>query len=387
MRRNALIVGVALLVGACARAPEAGSGQVLIPQGGDVQLQHDGEWRAVTETVNLSRGDRIRVGDLGRAVLELPGGTLELRQGSTLRVGSIPELETGSLLARATPGLAVGVGPVQVRAEDSVYRVDRSLSVRVGVYRGAVSLPGSGWDGAVTALRQVGVVGDTVPRGPVALQVDPGDPWDDRLLGDAIDVGRRLQRFQGGVAFELPRRGGRDLVAAALPLDPRTVLRGLPKRASVNRLSEVLVASVVAATAAPAREIAPASAFRHVMGLRRIGASWIVVAAEWQLARSVLGTLIQVTSLLTRELSPPAAGPGGDTGGGATTGPSTTGPSTVGGSTGTSTGGDGTGDGSTDGGDGSTEEPVPPPPGCTDLATCTVEDVLDGAPDPNKALS
>jgi len=364
MKRVALVVGVALLGGACARAPEASSGRVLVPHGGDVQLQRDGEWRAVSEAVSLSRGDRVRVGDLGRASVELPGGTLELREGSAVRVGSVPELETGSLLARATPALSVGIGSVQVRAEDSVYRLDRSFSVRVGVYRGEVSLPGSGWDGTVTALRQVGVVGGTVPRGPVALQVDPGDPWDDRLLGDAIDVGRGLNRFQGGVAFELPRTGGRELVATALPLDPSTVFQGLPERASVNSLSEVLVASVVAATAAPTRQIAPGSAFRQVMALRRIGASWIVVAAEWQLARSVLGTLIQVTSLLTRELSPPAAG-GGDSGAGGTGSP------TGGGSAGGSTGGDGTGDGSAG------EPPPPPPPGCTDLLTCTVEDALE----------
>jgi hypothetical protein len=369
MRRIALIVGVALLGGACGRAPEAGSGPLLVPRSGDVQLQREGEWSAVAEAVSLSRGDRVKVGHLGRAILQLPGGTLELRGGSAVRVGAIPELEAGSVLARATPALSVGVGAVQVRAEESVYRIDRAFSVRVGVYRGEVSLPGSGWDGTVTAFRQVGVVGGTVPRGPVALQVDPGDPWDDRLLGDAIEIGRRLERLQGGVAFELPRRGGRDLVAAALPLDPTTVFPELPRRASVNSLSEVLVASVVASTAAAARQIAPERAFRQVMGLRRMGASWIVVAAEWQLARSVLGTLVQVTSLLTRELAPPVAGGAIERGGAAPGGASTGDGSTGDGSTGGSTGGDGT-----DGG--STEEP-PLPPGCTDLVTCTVEEVLE----------
>ena len=374
MRRIALIVGVTLLGGACARAPEAASGPVLVPRSGDVQLQHEGEWREVSESVGLSRGDRVRVGDLGRALLQLPGGTLELRQGSVVRVGSIPELEAGSVLARATPALSVGVGAVQVRAEDSLYRVDRAFSVRVGVYAGEVSLPGSGWDGTVSALRQVGVVGGTIPRGPAALQVDPGDPWDHRILGDAIEIGSRLERVQGGVAFELPRRGGRDLVAAALPLDSSAVLRSLPRRASVNSLSEVLVASVVAFAAAPAREIAPETVFRQVMGLRRIGASWIVVAAEWQLARSVLGTLVQVTSLLTRQLSPPAVTGTSETGpGSASTAPSSGGGSTGGGSTGGGSTGGGTGDGS----GGGTEEPAPPPPGCADLVTCTVEDTLE----------
>jgi hypothetical protein len=315
----ALIALMALLGGACARAPEGGSGLTLIPQGGEVRLQRDGVWSGVAESLSLSRGDRVEVGDLSLAFVELPGGTLELRDGSVVRIGAVPELEGGSLLARAVSALAVDVGPVQVRAEDSVYRLDQTFSLRVGVYRGEVSLPGSGWDGTVTALRQVGVVGGTVPRGPIALQVDPGDPWDDRLLGEAVDVGGRLDRLQQGVAFQLPRRGGRDLVAAVLPLDPRTVLRGVPERAPAGRLSEALVASVVASAAAPARDVAPEDAFGQVMALRGLGASWIVVAAEWHLAPSVLGTLVQVTDLLTRVLAP-TAGPGGFQGTGTGTG-------------------------------------------------------------------
>jgi hypothetical protein len=198
----------------------------------------------------------------------------------------------------------------------------------------------------------------------VALQVDPGDPWDDRLLGDAINVGERLERFQEGVAFQLPRRGGRDAVAAVLPLDPETALRGLPERASAGRLSEVLVASVVASAAAPARNVAPEDAFGQVMGLRGLGASWIVVAAEWPLGRSMIATLVEVTSLLTRGLAP-AAGPAGlGPGEGASGGFPATGGSS----------GGGTGGGA---GDDPTETPVPPPPGCADLITCTLEDVLD----------
>jgi hypothetical protein len=305
----------------------------------------------------------VEVDDLGQAVVELRGGTLELRDGSAVRIGAVPELESGSLLAQAVAPLSVGVGQVQVHADDSVYRLDRSFALRVGVYNGEVSLPGSGWDGTVGALRQVGVVGGTVPRGPVALQVDPGDPWDDRLLGDAINVGERLERFQEGVAFQLPRRGGRDAVAAVLPLDPGTALRGLPERASAGRLSEVLVASVVASAAAPARNVAPEDAFGQVMGLRGLGASWIVVAAEWPLGRSMIATLVEVTSLLTRGLAP-AAGPAGlGPGEGASGGFPATGGSS----------GGGTGGGA---GDDPTETPVPPP-GCADLITCTVEDVLD----------
>lgn len=367
MRRIALLLGMAVLAGACARAPEAGSGLVLFPQGGQVQLQRDGEWRVVANTVSLLRGDRVRVGDFGHAVLELPGGTLELRDGSAVRVAPIPELESGSLLARATPALTVGVGAVRVRAENSVYRLDQALSLRVGVYRGEVSLPGSGWDDTVPALRQVVLVGGTVPRGPVALQVDPEDPWDDRLLGEAIEVGRQLERFQEGVAFQLPRRGGKGLVAKALPLDHRAVLPGV-SRSDPVALSEALVASVIASTAASTRQTSPESAYQQVMALRQIGASWMVVAAEWRLAHSVLEALVQVANLLTRDLAPASTGESArQTGGGSGGGSS----SSAGGS-----GGGGTGSGGGGGGGGSTEEPSPPP-GCTDLLNCTVEEVLE----------
>lgn len=364
MNRMALIVGLALLGGACARTPDAGSGLTLVPRGGDVTLERQEVWRTVSETVSLSHGDRVKVSGLGQAFVELPGGMLELRGGSVLRIGSLPQLESGSLLARADSPLSVAVGPVQVRAQSSVYRLDRSFSLRVGVYRGEVSLPGSGWDGTVGSLRQVGVVGGTVPRGPVALQVDPSDPWDDRLLGDAIGVGERLERLQQGVADQLPRRGGRDAVAAVVRLDPRTVLRGIPERAPASRLSEALVASIVADAAVPAGGDAAEKAFARVMSLRGLGASWIVVAAEWQLARSGLASLLEITRFLSDLTSsgPPGAGNGGAEGGGG--GSSATAGSSEGGT------GGGTGGGETE------PSPVPPPP-CTDLVTCTVEEVLD----------
>lgn len=124
MKRIALIVGLALLGGACAPTPEGGSGATLTPQGGEVSLQSDGVWRTVTDTVSLARGDRVKVSGFGRAFVELPSGMLELRHGSTVLMGAVPELERGSLLAQAVSDLSVGIGPVQVRAEDSLYRLE-----------------------------------------------------------------------------------------------------------------------------------------------------------------------------------------------------------------------------------------------------------------------
>lgn len=360
MKRLAPIVLVTLLAGACGRGAESGSGVRLSAMGGDVQVQHDDVWRTVTGPISLARGDLVKTGKPGRALVELPTGTLELRPETEVRMGAVPELNTGSVLARSVSGLAVGVGDVRVEADKALYRLDRSFSVRVGVYGGEVALPGSGWGGTVGPLRQVGVVAGAVPRGPVALQVDPSDPWDDRILGQAIEIGGSLERYQQGLADQLPSGGGKEAVARVVQLDAQAVLAGVSDRASASRLSEAVVAWVVASTAAPARK----AAFREVMALRDLGASWIVVAAEWQLARSVVEALLQVTGLLSRAAasSPAATGSGAGAGGDL---PGSTG--------GTQDGGPG-GGGSVGG---PTEPPPLPPPDCTDLINCTVEDVLD----------
>jgi hypothetical protein len=386
MRKLTLwLVAATLVAGGCARpGPEQVSHPRLDPLDGPVQVLRDGEVMAAAEPMDLEPGDVVRTGLGGRALLRFPGGQfVEVAPDGELSVGdSGPELLTGSALVRAAAGLSVQVGDIAVRGERALYRLDREVSLRVGVYDGGVSLPGSGFEGQVPRLREAVVTAGIVARQPGPLSLDPRDPWDTRLLGGAIDLGLDLEQLEAGLARQLPSRRARDTLEAVLPrtLSARkalSVIRGVSPAGG-------LVASVVAARLAAANAMPALSALRRVIEELRLGASWSVVVAQWEVARgALLAALDRVSELVVRVLAPPtpretAASNGsaaGSTGGGFTsTGTSGTTSTTSGG--GGSSGGSPPGGGGGGGGGGDPEPP--PPPECTDLVQCTVEGIIGG---------
>jgi hypothetical protein len=386
MRKIPLAIGVAaLLAGACARTgPQDVSQPRLDPLEGPVEIVQGGEARLVTEPVDLEPGDLVRTGSGGRALLRFPGSqSLEAAPRAELAVGpSGPELMGGSALVRSSSGLPVRVGEIEVKGGDSLYRLDRGVALRVGVYQGGVTLPGSGFEGTVPGLREAVVTAGIVAREPRPLSVDPADAWDTRLLGEAIDIGLDLERLEDGLSRQLPRRGARATLQEVLPepLSPRRAL------SMVRDLSPAtgLVASAVATRLAADQAMPALAALGSVVDEVRLGASWTVVMARWEVARGeLLSALARISDLVVRALAPPPpdeVGPAGDSTGGSTAGGSTSGGS--GGSStassgdtsgGGSDGGGGGGDGGGDGGGGGNE---PTPPGCTDLVECTVEGVI-----------
>jgi hypothetical protein len=378
-----------LVAGGCARpGPEQVSHPRLDPLDGPVQVLREGEVMAASEPLDLEPGDVVRTGLGGRALLRFPGGQfVEVAPDGEVSVGdSGPELLTGSALVRAATGLSVQVGDISVRGERAMYRLDREVSLRVGVYDGGVSLPGSGFEGQVSRLREAVVTAGIVARQPGPLSLDPQDPWDTRLLGGAIDLGLDLEQLEAGLARQLPARRARDTLEAVLP-------RTLAVRRALSVIRGVspaggLVASVVAARLAAANAMPVLSALRRVVEELRLGASWSVVVAQWEVARgALLAALDRVSELVVRVLAPPtpreeAATPNGSaagsTGAGSTsTGSSGTSSSTTG--SGGSSGGSPPGGG---GGEGPGDDPEPPPPPeCTDLVQCTVEGIIGGDDD------
>ncbi|HJV05675.1 MAG TPA: hypothetical protein VJ868_10480 [Actinomycetota bacterium] len=391
MRKPALwLVCAAVLAGGCARpGPENVSHPRLEPLEGAVHVLRAGEVMAASAAMDLQPGDVVRTRPGGRALLRFPGAQwVEVAPEAEVAVGdSGPELVTGSALVRASTGLSIRVGEVAVRADRAVYRLDRDVATRVGVYDGGVSLPGSGLEGDVARLREAVVTAGIVTRQPGPLTLDPRDPWDTRLLGEAIDLGLDLERYEAGLAHQFPARGVRDTLEAALP-------RELPARRALSMIRGVspaggLVASVVATQLSEAHAIPALSALRRVVEELRLGASWSVVVAQWELARAALETALgRVSDLVVEALS--AAGPSAreEAGrrGGSQSGPAGGGSSSAGDSGGSSTsssgGGTSSGGGSTGGGGGGTGGGggggggEPPPPGCGNLIECTVEDIL-----------
>jgi hypothetical protein len=392
--RIAPILCVALLAAACARSGGTGDALRVVPLEGDVFVASDDS--PVTEAEEISPGEVVRTGENGRAVVEFPDGqAAELAPGSRLGVGGPAGAEVlrGQVLFRGTTGLAVGSGPAQIQGTDGYFRVDRYVgALRLGVYSGSAAV--QGWDGQVRALEEVGVSAGVVPGAPEPLQVDADDRWDGRLLGEAIDLGVKLEDFQRDIRAQL--LGARGLtVADVVPSD--FPARGAERSLDDLHRAEALVAAMVAFQAARIDGLPLVSVLGDIAGLRERGASWIIVVAAWNLVRDrMIAALARITDLVTGLLVPavapagfsPATGGGGSTstgggggGGGGASGGSTSGTSSTGtdsgGTSGSGSGGDGSGSSGGGGGE-PTGGGSSPAPDCGSQLDCTVQDVLGG---------
>jgi hypothetical protein len=399
------MVCLALLAGACASSGSGGDGPRVVPLEGEVLVVRGSDQSRVTEPEELAFGDSVRTGPDGWAFVELPGEQgVELAPASELGIGGADRMEVakGHALFHAPDGMTVASGPAEMEAAGNYFRVDRYVGVlRLGVYSGSATV--QGWDGRVDALEQVGVSAGIVPQAPEPLSLDPGDRWDGRLLGEAMDLGADLADIARGLETQVPP--GADLGDVARYLPKRFPVRAAQPRLHSLSAAEGLVAAMVAFEAARADGRSPISVLRDVLALRELGAEWSIVVARWRLLQSgVLTALAAITDLVASILVPGVAPAGstpsakasatlGGSGGGAVGG-STSGP---GSSTGTAPQPDASGGGSSGGGGGDTgggggdtggneepteepppEEPPPPPPSCSSQLECTVQDVLDG---------
>lgn len=422
MKRIAVSVALALLVGACARGPSASADFEVLPLEGTVQILEEGTWKPVSERTALSRGDQVRAGPDGKARIHLPGDqTVELAPDARVLVTGPEAAEVlgGSVLAQARQGLAVAVDGLEVTAADAVFRLDLGLSRRLAVYRGEAEVPGSGWDDPVTAFQQLTLVGRSAPRGPVPLEVDTNDRWDVRLLGEAMDVGLALLQQETGLAGQLRDQAARRTVIDALS-------RSLPGQKLRSFLSElppalVVVAATIALTVEG--EVPTEVLLQQILRLRGLGASWIVVAGLWDVSRSVVSTLEEIVSSIVTRVNPLVAGQvpfvssggvdvgtigglggGGGSGGG---GPGGGGPGGGGGGNppdpGNQDGAPPADGGVTPGGGGASPTPDPSPseqpspspspdpspsPTCSDPVSCAIQGVIgDVAPSPSPSPS
>ncbi|HEX2029817.1 MAG TPA: hypothetical protein VHL78_00240 [Actinomycetota bacterium] len=381
------LVALATVVAACARSPSGAPDDVarLVPLGGTVEVVRGTDALVATEAVTLSKGDVVRTGEEGAARLELPGEqSVELGADSVVEVdvGAALRLQRGRLLGVAGDGLQVVAGEDRVQARNAAFTVQRSFGTRVGVYRGGVAVDGLGQP--IPALRRLTILaGGNLPRGLEPLVVEPDDPWDDRFLGPAIDVGLGIDRLRRGLAAQLGGRDGEDAVADLLErYYDRAVVRSLLEQASRAELADLVVAARLAVEAAEDSGASSGSVLEDILALRGEGAQWIVIVAQWGvIGQGLLDALARLTGIIARAVAPPPSpGPGTSPSDGPSSGGPTTGPGSGGG--GDDDGGDGGGGGGGNGGNGGGGDPdpppPPPPPECDNAVECVVDDVLDG---------
>lgn len=379
MRRIVAVAALLGVVGAACGDGEAEAGVRLVPLGGAVEVRAGDVWEEISEPIGLAIGQEIRAQD-GRARIEFPDGDeVELAPGAALRLTEPDrsDLLTGSVLATTSSAMTVGLGDIGVHGEEGTFRVDRGLQHVVRVYEGHATLPGAGWDGTVLPFRQIVLVAGGIASHPSPLRVDPNDPWDLRLFGEAMDIGLSLDRLATGLHSQLGRSKDPKLVSQVAPdgLPPAAVRSALQER-PVGRWASVVVAAVLASRLAE-DDVTPRQAFLEILTLRDLGASWILVAAEWGFGQLILEVVSSISGALAGLVAPPPAPPSTVTSGASGSG-GTSAPPGDGGGGGGGDGGGGGGDGGGNDDDGGGGGDPPPPPECQDVVCEVVDGVIGG---------
>lgn len=255
---------------------------------GVVEQQVDGGWERVDVGEVVAAGTRFRaVGDI--ATLEVPGGEVDVADGTRAVAGADLVVETGTAVVRS-PEVAVGDGAVEAQGAGA-WRYD--ATGRVGVYEGATLLrDATGREVLVRPLQEVGL-----RDGAVASELRPyvyvgSDPFDRRHLADALGV----DDYVGALAR------GLDADFGTAPQQPAfyTDFDGLDGRLlallgdvgfdrdgpRVGPPADVLVAAVVTEALVVDAGLPPADAATEVRTARLDGATWGLIAQARELDAS-----------------------------------------------------------------------------------------------------
>jgi hypothetical protein len=215
-----------------------GPGEAIVTVEGVARVVRvDGAVEEVTDEVRLGPGDRLTMEE-GRAEMRLADDVrFEARAGSgrvddtEVEMAEVPLLRSGALLVAAPHGTSLRSGPAELAmAQGSVARVTRTLAVRVGAYRGRVTLGTAGVEQRVASLRSGEVVGPGELGTTKPMQFSDADSWDRRYLSAAISLDRELDQLVTGL--EADGVDGDELVAQ--------VRRKVDSRPTAARLTRLI---------------------------------------------------------------------------------------------------------------------------------------------------
>jgi hypothetical protein len=207
-----------------------------------------------------------------------------------------------------------------------VARISRHLAIVVGVYRGGAGVESAGRPASIPALRQRTVPAPGLPSRPTPISFSDSDPWDQRFLGEAIDLGNQLVATSRGFTNP-PGVGPGSSVDLFLQILPRLIQPGFdaslidPTRAPGETL-------VGAAITLEGTKSTFADRWRDVFTFHDDGAPWGLVALDQGVSREpLLSTIDGAIRRLSPATSDVAAPPG--TGTGTATTPSRVSPAPV----------------------------------------------------------
>jgi hypothetical protein len=302
---SALVVGS--LIGAVrARPSSAATWQSLskderVPIGSTIQVPARG-------SVLLKRGDVSSV-----QLVPYDGQPAEMRIDS---VGAI-EMISGDMLVRADEKAPISVASQGVSAapmpSDAVtapiYRFDRRVSIRVGVYTGEASV--SALDGTlpIPTLREGVVAARELPPSVTPLTIDPRDPFDRQLLLDVIDLDAELASDSRGyeAAFGARMKKWQEIKK----IEPNRDLSFTAPYLKQTGSADILIGVVFALLYEQRSHQRADETFANFLALLDQGATWGLLAREYLGADQLTPFREAVTraiALRTGEITSPTVG-------------------------------------------------------------------------------
>lgn len=221
MARRLVVAGACVALAAaaltaCTHPAKTTVGRLTVA--GQAEITRPGQdRREVTTAADVRAGDRIHVRE-GTAEIRLSGNgdRLELRMGADVELDASagparvkPALTAGDLLVTSGSSAFVVGAPEADVTVTGVARVSSGVSLLVATYQGSAGLAAGGSSLVVPALRQAAVrVAGPFPTRVTPLEYSAGDPWDQRFLSDAIDLGNQLAARSSGFSAQLGTTDG-----------------------------------------------------------------------------------------------------------------------------------------------------------------------------------
>ena len=288
MKRSAALAVACGLLGlsACSHHKlQAGEARLEISKGGSALVaDRGGRLVRTTSTKTLHRGARIKVVDGSATVTLADGSSIEMRPAAELHLDQRPLLLAGDVLVTAGSHGALTVDAGDGSADVAgVGRLTRGLGLDIDSYRQVTTLGSAGRTLDVRAPRHAALAAlGVLPNGADPIAYDSADPagWDQRYLGSAIELGRRLSEPVRALAQSLRPGEGRTVgfYRQLLPaLDDQPVDDGLLSAVPDRRPDEGLVGAAIALAS---KQGAFASRWQAVFGFRAQGAQWGLVALD-----------------------------------------------------------------------------------------------------------
>lgn len=326
-------VAVAAVVLAVVLAPPSGdgfaSGEFGRVSAGVVELQRGGTWSVLPVGAVVPDGATLRTTE-EEAELEVRDGTLSLSRWVEVDVGGdAVDLSRGEVLLEAERTYAVRFGAL-VGSGRGTWRVSAGGVARFAVYDGgaAVRQPDVEEDLALPSLREApvfeGAVGAVQP-----LRYLPSDPWDARLLAEAIRIDRLLAATERGLTARYgtapqTRDFYGDFTRFEGLLEHVPALAVTSEDGRYGPPAETLVAMMVAELLVAEVPLAPDDAAGRIDTLRSAGAAWGLIVREHGLTAADLDRTVERAVRQRGEavaegtaapvIGPPAPGPTDDPG-------------------------------------------------------------------------